>query len=538
MKHNSILLLVIILLSQVSLTGQSSIQESIQKHIDQLDQSKTIILGGEKIIGNPVITGLYKNADYNPLWDAAKNRNDLISILDDSYFEGLNPKDYLIDFIKQHDEVIEKGATISTENSAIADIVMTDALLTYAFHMIQGKVNPTKLDPNWNYSQRSMPDSAEFRVMHRLQTQSLKEGVKNVRPELPMYHKLRFWFAKYDSVQKADGDIKQIQYPGAPLRLGDSSEVVGELKRHLSNYANTLSLTHDDVFDEELEITIKEFQSQNGLDDDGIAGKKTFEILNMSISVRMDILRVNMERCRWLNNDLPEEFVLVNIADYHLYLFRNRQIDYDCRVVVGKEHHETPVFTSNIKYLVFNPTWTVPYSIASKEILPKLKRDPEYLQNRNMTLLRGDKIIDPSTIDFNEYSRGNFPFTIRQEPGPNNALGIVKFIFPNKYAVYLHDTPSKSYFGKSERAFSHGCVRVQNPLVLAEQLLGKQGYDRNKIDNILKTNKLKNVNLKEPMTVMIMYWTCYEDREEGKMYFYSDIYGRDKKILSELYESR
>lgn len=538
MKHNSILLLVIILLSQVSLTAQSSIRESIQKHIDQLEQSKTIILGGEKIIGNPVITGLYKNADYNPLWDAAKNRNDLISILDDSYFEGLNPKDYRIDLIKQHDEEIENGTTVSAENYAIADIVMTDALLTYAFHMIQGKVNPTKLDPNWNYSQRSMPDSAEFRVMHRLQTQSLKEGVKNIRSELPMYNKLRFWFAKYDSVQKADGDIKQIQYPGAPLRLGDSSEVVGELKRQLSNYANTLSLTQDNVFDEELEITIKEFQSRNGLDDDGIAGKKTFEILNMSISVRMDILRVNMERCRWLNNDLPEEFLLVNIADYHLYLFRNRQIDYTCRVVVGKEHHETPVFTSNIKYLVFNPTWTVPYSIASKEILPKLKRDPQYLQDRNMTLLRGDKVIDPSTIDFNQYSRGNFPFTIRQEPGPNNALGIVKFIFPNKYAVYLHDTPSKSYFGKSERAFSHGCVRVQNPLILAEQLLGKQGYDRNKIDNILKTKKLKNVNLKEPMTVMIMYWTCYEDREEGKMYFYSDIYGRDKKILSELYEGR
>jgi len=538
MKLSSILLLVFILLSQVSITGQNSIQENIQKHIDQLDQSKTMILGGEKIIGNPVISGMYKNADYNPLWEEAKNRNDLISILDDSYFEGLNPKDYRIDLIKQHDEEIENGTGVSAENYAIADIIMTDALLTYAFHMIQGKVNPTKLDPNWNYSQRSMPDSAEFRVMHRLQTQSLKEGVKNIRSELPMYNKLRFWFAKYDSVQKADGDIKQIQYPGVSLKLGDSSEVVGELKRHLSNYANTLSLTDDNVFDEELEVTIKEFQLQNGLDDDGIAGKKTFEMLNMSISVRMDILRVNMERCRWLNNDLPEEFLLVNIADYHLYLFRNRQIDYHCRVVVGKEHHETPVFTSDIKYLVFNPTWTVPYSIASKEILPKLKRDSLYLQNRNMTLLRGDKVIDPSTIDFNEYSRGNFPFTIRQEPGPNNALGIVKFIFPNKYAVYLHDTPSKSYFGKSERAFSHGCVRVQNPLVLAEQLLGKQGYDRNKIDSILKTKKLKNVNLKEPMTVMIMYWTCYEDREEGKMYFYRDIYGRDKKILSELYETR
>ncbi len=211
MQLNSILLLVIFLLSQVSLTGQNSIQENIQKHIDQLDQSKTIILGGEKIIGNPVITGMYKNEDYNPLWEAAKNRNDLISILDDSYYEGLHPSDYHIDFIKQHDEDVENGSRISDDNFAIADIIMTDALLTYAHHMIQGKVNPTKLDPNWNYSQRSMPDSVEFRVMYRLQTQSLKEGIKNVRPELPMYHKLRYWFAKYDSVQKADGDITQRQ---------------------------------------------------------------------------------------------------------------------------------------------------------------------------------------------------------------------------------------------------------------------------------------------------------------------------------------
>jgi len=211
-----------------------------------------------------------------------------------------------------------------------------------------------------------------------------------------------------------------------------------------------------------------------------------------------------MERCRWLNNDLPEEFILVNIADFQLYLFRNRIIDYNCRVVVGKEYHETPVFTSNIKYVVFNPTWTVPYSIASKETLPKLKRDPQYLQDRNMTLLRGNKVVDPSTVDFNQYSRSNFPFTIRQEPGPNNALGIVKFIFPNIHNVYLHDTPSKSYFKKGERAYSHGCVRVQNPLVLAEQVLGKQGYDKNKIDSIIKSKKLKNVYLDDQMTVMIM----------------------------------
>jgi murein L,D-transpeptidase YcbB/YkuD len=545
MKPYPILLVVVILLGLVLLTGKtinannpSSVEENIQKQIDNLETSKTIKLGGQKITGNPVITGIYKNSDYKPLWEAAKNRNDLISILDDSYYEGLNPNDYHIDFIKQHDRDVENGSQISDDNSAIADIVMTDALLTYAYHMIQGKVNPTKFDPNWNYSQRSMPDDAEFRVMHRLQTQSLMEGIKNVQPELPLYQELKFWFAKYDSVKKADGELKQIKYPGVALRLGDSSEVVGELKSHLSNYANTLNYTHSDVFDEELQATLKVFQLHHGLDDDGIAGKKTFEMLNMSINDRMDIIRINMERARWLNNDLPEEFILVNIADFQLYLFRNRVIDYNCRVVVGKEYHETPVFTSKIKYVVFNPTWTVPYSIASKETLPKLKRDPQYLQDRNMTLLRGNKVVDPSTVDFTQYSRKNFPFTIRQEPGPNNALGIVKFIFPNIHNVYLHDTPSKSYFEKGERAFSHGCVRVQNPLVLAEQVLRKQGYDRDKIDSIIKSEKLKNVYLDEQMTVMLMYWTCYEDEEEDKMYFYRDIYGRDKKILAELNESR
>jgi len=545
MKYKSILLVIFFLLSQFTLAARSdnpndlsTVQKNIQKYITELEKSKALKLSEENIIGNSIITNLYKNADYKPLWNAEKNRKDLISILDDSYFEGLNPEDYRIDFIKSYDKNIENGGTLSDDNSAMADIIMTDAVLTYSMHMIQGKVNAKKLDPNWNYSQRPLPDSAEFKVMQRLKTQSLKEGVKNILPELPMYHKLRFWFAKYDSVQKANGDIKQIQYPGTALKLGDSSAVIGRLKKHLSNYANTLRNTDNNIFDEELQATLKEFQLSNGLEADGVAGKNTFEMLNMSISDRLDILRVNMERCRWLNNDLPNEFLLVNIADYHLYIFRNRKIDYQSRVVVGKEHHETPVFTSDIKYVVFNPTWTVPYSISSKEMLPKLKRDPKYLQKNNMTLLKGDKEIDPSTIDFNKYSTNNFPFTIRQEPGPNNALGLIKFIFPNKYSVYLHDTPSKSYFEKSGRAFSHGCVRVQNPFVLAEQLLGKQGYDQNKIDTIIKTKKLQNVYLKEPMPVMLMYWTCYENKEDGKMYFYKDIYDRDKTILSELQETR
>ena len=519
-------------------SDENSIQENIRKHISELEGSGTIKLGKQKIIGNPVITNLYKNEDYQPVWGKASNRKDLMEILDDSYFEGLTPEDYHIDFIKEHDVKIESGVRVTMDEYAEADIVMTDAVLTYAFHMIQGKVHPTKLDPSWNYSMRPIPDGAEFRLMDRLQTQSLKDGVENIRTEMPLYHELRKWFAHLDSIKKSGGDIEPVVYPGAPLRLGDSSPAVAALKEHMTVYGYTFSSPENEKFDEELEDAIVEFQSFNGLGDDGICGKQTYKALNTTLEERLDIIRINMERCRWINNDLPQEFVLVNIADYHLYIFKDRQIDYECRVVVGKEFHETPVFTSDIKYAVFNPTWTVPYSIATKEMLPKLKKDPNYLQNRNMTLLRGNEVVNPSTVDFSQHSQKSFPYTIRQEPGPNNALGLVKFIFPNKYSVYLHDTPSKSYFEKSDRAFSHGCVRVKDPLILAEQLLGDKGYDSEKIAAVIKTKKLQNVNLSKPMPVMIMYWTCYENKIDGRIYFYRDVYGRDKKILSELNKSR
>ena len=542
MKRFSLLLLLPVLITMNCLADnsftapKSPIQESIEKYCAKLEDSKSVKLVNQKVIGNQELINFYKSLDYTPLWEDSKNRADLVDILADSYYEGLNPEDYHFDFIRSHNEDLKNKVRKDADESAKADIIMTDAMLTYALHTIQGKLSPGDLDPNWNYSENKVPDNVEIKVLHRLQSNTLKEGFENIRSQLPLYQNLKYWFARYDSIQKADGDIKVIEYPGSPLRLGDSSSVVGEIKMNLSNYSNSFNYSDNDLFDEDLQDALMQFQSENGLDDDGIAGKETFKMLNISISDRLDIIRINMERCRWVNNDIPDEFVLVNIVDYNLYLFKNKKVDYQCRVVVGKDANETPVFNSDIKYVVFNPTWTVPYSISSKEILPKLKSDPRYLQDRNMTLLKGGDKVDPSTVDFNKYSKNNFPFTIRQEPGPNNALGLVKFIFPNKHAVYLHDTPSKSYFERTDRAFSHGCVRVQNPLTFAELLLGDKGYDAEKISTTIKSKETKNVYLTEPMPVMLMYWTCFMN--EGQIYFYKDIYDRDKMILKEFYDKR
>lgn len=521
----------------IFITPNPLIKEYIKNYLITIENSQTIKLGGEKISGNIIITNLYNQVHHKPLWSNLKNRKDLVKILDNAYYEGLNSKDYHVDFIKKYNTQIQRGEKLNPDKIAVADIIMTDAILTYSYHLIRGKVHPVKLDPNWNYSSKHVPDSAEFKLLHCLKTNTLQSGIDSICSELPLYQKLCSWFAKYDSIHKAGGEVPSIKYPGKALKLGDSLAAVKELKISLRAYEHPID-TIDNKFDEDLESALIKFQIQNGLESDGIAGKNTYKALNISIKERLDIIRVNLERVRWLNNELPPEFLLVNIADFNLYIYRNKQIDYRSRVVVGKEQHQTPVFTSQINYLVFNPTWTVPYSIATKEILPKLKHDSLYLQNRNMTLLSGGSEINPSTVDFSKFSERNFPYTIRQEPGSNNALGQVKFIFPNKHTVYLHDTPSKSYFSRTERAFSHGCIRVHNPLLLVEELLGSQGYNQKKISQTLKTKKQQNVHLKKAMTVMILYMTCYENYEDHEVYFYRDIYGRDKKLLSELKKPR
>lgn len=521
--------------SQELISNNNTFQNEILEQLNLLKDGKVVKIDGEKIIGNSYLTKLYKKNNNSLLWTSSKNRKDLIQIIDEAYFEGLNPEDYHIEYIKA--TALKLKNSSSAQEKAKFDIVLTDAILTYSSHLIQGKVHPTQLDPSWNYSQRLIPDSAGFLVLDHLENENLIEGVNSIKTKMPMYAKLKQWFRTYDSILKAGSDIKQLEYPGIALRIGDTAAVVTSIKMHLNNYGISIKNTNE-IFDEELDLAIKEFQLHNGLDSDGIAGKKTYKALNLSLKDRMNIIRVNLERCRWLDNEIPADYLLVNIADFNLYLWRNHKIVYKSRVVVGKEKHETPVFTSNIKYIVFNPTWTVPYSIATKETLPKLKKDPSYLKKHNMTLLRNGTIVDPSTINFNEYSTRNFPFTVRQEPGSNNALGQVKFIFPNKYSVYLHDTPSKSFFNRSERTFSHGCIRVQNPLLLAEYLLKDKDYDQKKIKEVLDTKKLTNVNLSKPLPVMLIYWTCYENEVNNQLYFFSDVYKRDERLLTELNKKR
>ena len=337
------------------------VSQKIKEYTNSSLDSTHVSLGTDYVFVSEELTKLYNNVDYRRLWSEEKNRKDLMKIIEEAYFDGLNPNDYHIKSIKQL--YLEKNEDLEDEALRLAkiDVLMSDAIMLYAFHMIHGKVDPESLDPNWNYSKRDVPEDIDMKLISRLKEQSLADSIGVLRPAIPMYNRYRKWFVHYDSLKNNDGIIIQLEYPGESLKLGDSSALVSELKNHLENFDVSGVSNNDGYFDETLEATLIDFQTHFGLTVDGVAGQSTFDALNTSIHERMDMIRINMERCRWINNLPPKEFLLVNIADFHLYVFRKGVIDYSSRVVVGKEHHETPIFTSNIQYVVFNPTWTIPY---------------------------------------------------------------------------------------------------------------------------------------------------------------------------------
>ena len=255
----------------------------------------------------------------------------------------------------------------------------------------------------------------------------------------------------------------------------------------------------------------------------------------MTVQVRIDQIRVNLERARWVFHAVQRKFVLVDIAGFEVEIREEGGLIWTCRAQVGKPYRETPVFRSDIKYLVFCPTWTIPPGILEKDTLPAVKRDPDYLTKRNINAIdRNGNVVDQATIDWSKYSAGDLPYTLRQEPGPNNALGQIKFIFPNPHFVYLHDTPSKSLFDSTDRAFSSGCIRVEKPFELAELLLNDpEKWNREEIKKAIESGKTRTVFLPEPIPVLLLYWTV-EVSPDGAVYFKKDLYGRDEDVLEGL----
>jgi len=396
-----------------------------------------------------------------------------------------------------------------------------------------GKVDPEALDANWNFT-REIPDFDPAATLQQvIDSKDLRAAIAEAKPAHALYAGLKTALARYRQIASAGG--WRPVAAGPTLRAGDAGPRVAALRARLAASGDLEGAATGDAFDEALSAAVRRFQTRHGLGGDGIAGARTIEEMNVPVAARIDQLRVNLERARWLLHDIGEEFVAVNIAGFELYLIRDGQVAWHTPVQVGKPYRATPVFRSRITYLVLNPTWTVPPSILANDILPAQKRDRSTLKKKGLEVLdaKGNPVAAES-IDWDRVTASRFPYLLRQGPGPNNALGRVKFMFPNDHAVYLHDTPSKSLFEKDERAFSSGCIRVQDPLQLAEILLGGQkGWSRADIDRTIATGKTTSVTLAKPVPVWLTYWTAWVDGD-GAVDFRRDLYGRDAKVLAAL----
>ena len=471
---------------------------------------------------------LYEKYNYQLIWTNSKSVNQLIDAIKDSYQDGLTPEDYHLSLIQQLQASLVVNPDL--DKQAKLDVVLTDSLVRLGYHLLIGKVDPESMDSNWNMQQTLDMDSI-LKMSSSIDNGQITKLISGFRPQVDFYNGLKRALANYRKIQ-TEGGWTQVP-AGEILKFGMISPRVLAIRQRLSISSDMPAInTKSAVYDNAVEDGVKRFQQRHGLAVNGLVNKITLAAMNVPIKARIDQLRVNLDRARWVLHKLPREFVMVDIAGFNVRYINNGQEIWRTRAQVGNAYRKTPIFRSHIRFIIFNPTWTVPPTILREDILPKIKRDSEYLQNRNMVVLsQSGTRIDPGTIDWLKYSGKNFPYLIRQQPGPKNTLGRVKFMFPNKHAVYLHDTLRKSGFKKVGRALSSGCIRIQNPLYFAELLLAnKPGWDRARIDTIVKSRKTTHVNLIKPLTVMLLYWTAGVDSEH-RVIFSPDIYDRDRAIL-------
>jgi murein L,D-transpeptidase YcbB/YkuD len=287
-----------------------------------------------------------------------------------------------------------------------------------------------------------------------------------------------------------------------------------------------------DLFDESLEEAVKRFQQRHGRFDDGIVGTRTLRALNVPVEKRIRQIELNMERWRWLPQNLGNPYIMVNIAGYGLEVVENETPVLTMKIVVGTAFQKTPVFSGKMTYIEMNPYWNVPHSIATEETLKKIRQNPEFFAKENMRVFtagQNGEEVSPATIDWSQHSENNFPYRLRQEPGPRNPLGRIKFMFPNKHSVYLHDTSDPQLFRKERRGYSHGCIRIEKPMDMAEFVMrGSKEWPIEKIKAVLKT-KETSANLPKPIPVHILYFTAWGNGD-GATHFLEDIYRRDERL--------
>jgi len=535
MPRNFILVAALVLVFPANSFAQASSEERIQYLSEQLSLGSEVSLAGATLASTHIIPRFYADRSFTPAWIDDDQIDEFVRLVAQAEEEGLDPADY------NHAEITNLLGQYRSDRDddklrAEVDVLLTESLSRYGYHLIFGKVDPTDLDENWNWSRSMGGRDPVTLVQQAIDSESIETFIDNFLERGQIYQRAKAILAEYRAL-KEQGGWPQVA-SGPTLKLGMNDERIPIIRKRL---AVTGDLPDSEAsgnrsFAELLQRGVEQFQYRHNLEQDGVIGPQTLAAMNVTVDERVNQIRVNLERIRWVVRDLENVLVITNIAAFRTVLIRDGKIVWSERSQVGRYYRQTPVFKGRIKYLQFNPTWTVPPGILAKDILPQVQKDPSYLAKKNMDLIdRDGNTVDPSSVDWLRYGADRLPpYQFVQRPGPTNALGRVKFIFPNPHFVFLHDTPSKALFERTERSFSSGCIRVENPFELAALLLDDpEKWNSATIQQILDSEKPRTVFLKEPITAMLLYSTV-DVADAEVVRFYRDIYHRDAPVLKSL----
>lgn len=489
-------------------------------------ETSRIVAGGDPIRAPVALRRFYTARGFAPAWTGSANgalRDELTAAIEHMREHGLTPEDY-------HAAALQRAIAAAADEAI--ELLATDAFLTMAAHLIGGRLDPVTIEPGWTAVRRER-DLVEH-LESALAQRRIAAALIDLEPDAPGYGVLKMALATYREADRQGG--WEPLADGPALKLGQTGPRVAGLRRRLQA-TGLLATTGGavDHFDIALESAVAEFQRRIGLEADGVVGPLTLQELNKPPAERIEQIRVNLERWRWLPEDLGERHIRVNIADFDLQARHLGIIERRHDVIVGRPYRMTPVFSETIAYLVFNPWWETPERLARQDKLPAFQKDSAAVARLGFDVLdRAGNRLDPAGIDWQRYSPRDFPFRLRQRPGPQNALGQVKIMFPNKHNVYLHDTPSRELFARSQRAFSSGCVRVADALGLAEWLLeDPRGWPRERIDTVVAAGRELRVNLRAGVPVHIVYLTAVA-QPDGRLRLIHDLYGRDARVSAAL----
>lgn len=521
-------------LQKKPLTKNELISGEIESRIRNIKSSR-LDFNGTVVNISEYLRPFYIQTAYSPAWysksDGFKNKRteSLLNILLNSENEGLDPEDYNI-------RIIEKNISLINDDNindvALFDVYLSNSLLKYATHMLHGNPAMGKFNPEDPYADEA--HNLALILSEAVKTNRVEQAVESIKPKHPVYTNLLLSLKKYRNIRD-NGGWPSSNY-GDKLKIGATGSRVAILKKRLivtgDLPGDSGSVT--DKFDNNLENAVKRFQNRHNLLVDGVVGKSTAEALNIPVEEKIRKIELNLDMWRKMPLELGSRYVIVNIPFFKLFTFENYSATGEMKVIVGKKNWNTPIFSDEITYMEVNPYWNVPKSILVEDIIPKAKENPTYIRENNIKIMsqwgseKNEEYLNIMNsyveyIDWSDVDAENWPFRLRQEPGSGNPLGNLKFMFPNKHNVYLHDTPLKQYFNRTERSLSHGCIRVERPLDLADFLLkNNPDWSSEQLQYQIQSRKNKTVGLKIPVPVHIMYFTAWADGNET--HFADDIY--------------